>query len=63
MSLAELLERAAHGARLSFDEGVRLYQEASLHELGAAAHHRRMSLYPTSDVTYVIDTTINYTNV
>ncbi len=63
MSLAELLERAAHGGRLSFDEGVRLYQEASLHELGAAAHHRRMSLYPSSDVTYVIDTTINYTNV
>jgi cyclic dehypoxanthinyl futalosine synthase len=63
LSLADLLERAANGGRLSYDEGVRLYEEASLHELGAAAHHRRMSLYPTSDVTYVIDTTINYTNV
>ncbi len=63
MSRAELLERAAGGERLTFDDGVRLYRDASLHELGAAAHHRRMALYPSSDVTYVIDTTINYTNV
>ena len=63
MSIGDLLEKAAGGGRLSLDEGVRLYEEAPLHELGAAAHHRRMSLYPTNDVTYVIDTTINYTNV
>ena len=63
MSLSALLEKAALGGRLSFEEGVRLYEDAPLHELGAAAHHRRMSLYPTNDVTYVIDTTINYTNV
>lgn len=63
MSLAELLDRAASGGRLSFDEGVRVYRDAPLHELGAAAHARRMALYPTDDVTYVIDTTINYTNV
>ena len=63
MSLASLLDKAATGGRLSFDEGVRLYKEASLHDLGAAAHARRMQLYPTNDVTYVIDTTINYTNV
>ena len=46
-SLASLLERAAAGGRLSFDEGVRLYREADLHELGAAAHARRMQLHPT----------------
>ncbi len=63
MSINALLERAANGGRLSYDEGVRLYKEAPLHDLGAAAHHRRMQLYPTNDVTYVIDTTINYTNV
>ncbi len=63
MSILNLIDKAANGGRLSFDEGVRLYNEAPLHELGAAAHHRRMSLYPTTDVTYVIDTTINYTNV
>jgi cyclic dehypoxanthinyl futalosine synthase len=63
VSLANLLDKAANGGRLSFDEGVRLYKEADLHALGAAANARRMQLYPTNDVTYVIDTTINYTNV
>ncbi len=63
MPLADSLDRAALGGRLTLAEGVRLYGEAPLHELAAAAHHRRMTLYPTSDVTYVIDTTINYTNV
>ncbi|BDE05499.1 cyclic dehypoxanthine futalosine synthase [Vulcanimicrobium alpinum] len=63
MSLADVLDRAAAGGRLSFDEGVRLYREAPLHALGAAAHARRMAMYPTNDVTYVVDTTINYTNV
>jgi len=60
---AELLERASQGGRLSFQEGVRLYNEGDIHELGAAAHARRMQLYPSNEVTYVIDTTINYTNV
>ena len=63
MSLISLLERAASGGRLSFEEGVRLYKEADLHDLGAAANARRMQLYPGNTVTYVIDTTINYTNV
>ncbi len=63
MSLAEVLDRAAGGGRITFEEGVRLYREAPLHELGAAAHARRTALYPGTDVTYVVDTTINYTNV
>ncbi len=63
MSVASLLDRAASGGRLSLEEGVRLYREADIHDLGAAAHARRMQLYPEDVVTYVIDTTINYTNV
>ncbi len=63
MSVTSLLDRAASGGRLSFEEGVRLYREADIHDLGAAAHARRMQLYPEDVVTYVIDTTINYTNV
>jgi cyclic dehypoxanthinyl futalosine synthase len=63
VSLADVLDRAAAGGRITEDDGVRLYREAPLHALGAAAHARRMALYPTQDVTYVIDTTINYTNV
>ena len=63
MSLLNLLERAAAGGRLSYEEGVDLYKHADLHDLGAAAHARRMQLHPRDRVTYVIDTTINYTNV
>ena len=63
MSLADALDRAACGGRLTFDEGLSLYRDAPLHELGAAAHARRMALHPPDVVTYVIDTTINYTNV
>jgi cyclic dehypoxanthinyl futalosine synthase len=62
-SLASLIDRAATGGRLTFEEGVRIYNEGDLHELGAAAHARRMQLHPTNVVTYVIDTTINYTNI
>ena len=58
-----LLDRAASGGRLTYDEGVRLYRKASLHDLGAAAHRRRTQLFPGDEVSYVIDTTINYTNV
>lgn len=63
MSVASLLDRAASGGRLTLEEGVRIYREADIHDLGAAAHARRMQLYPEDVVTYVIDTTINYTNV
>jgi len=63
VSVASLLDRSASGGRLTFEEGVRLYREADIHDLGAAAHARRMQLYPEEVVTYVIDTTINYTNV
>ncbi|MHB8176913.1 MAG: cyclic dehypoxanthinyl futalosine synthase [Vulcanimicrobiaceae bacterium] len=62
-ALVNLLEKAASGGRLTFDEGLLLYREADLHSLGAAAHTRRMQLHPGNTVTYVIDTTINYTNV
>jgi len=63
MSLADVPRPRRGGARITLDEGVRLYRDAPLHELGAAAHARRMAMYPTTDVTYVVDTTINYTNV
>lgn len=61
--IAALLRKAAGGERLSYDEGLTLYRQASLHDLGAAAHARRSSLYPGPEVSYVIDTTINYTNI
>ncbi len=61
--VSALLDRAAAGGRLSYDEGLRVYRDAPLHDLGAAAHARRTQLFPGNEVSYVIDTTINYTNV
>jgi cyclic dehypoxanthinyl futalosine synthase len=61
-SLDSLLADAAAGERLSFDEGVRLHDSASLYDLGRAADARRHSLHPRGVVTYIIDRNVNYTN-
>ena len=61
--LAALLERAAAGGRLSPAEGLRLFTEADLLELGAAADARRAALHPEGQVTFILDRNINYTNV
>jgi cyclic dehypoxanthinyl futalosine synthase len=62
-SLDSLLADAAAGRRLSFEQGLRLYREADLLDLGAAADARRQSLHPEGMVTYIIDRNVNYTNV
>jgi cyclic dehypoxanthinyl futalosine synthase len=62
-SLDGLLHDAAAGARMTLAEGVRLYSEADLFDLGQAADLRRQSLHPDGVVTYIIDRNINYTNV
>jgi cyclic dehypoxanthinyl futalosine synthase len=62
-SLSYLLEKAAAGERLYFEECVRIYREASLLELGMAANATRQIRVPGSIVTYLVDRNINYTNV
>ncbi len=49
--------------RLSKDDAVELYKNAPLHQLMQAAHHRRMAMHPSGEVTYLVDRNINYTNV
>ncbi|MGB0780658.1 MAG: CofH family radical SAM protein [Candidatus Poseidoniaceae archaeon] len=49
--------------RLTVDECVELYNNAPLHQLMAAAHHRRLLHNPSNEVTYLVDRNINYTNV
>lgn len=61
--IVDLLESGARGERLAYDEGLAVYRDASLHDIGAAAHRRRCAMHPGPDVSYVIDTTINYTNI
>ncbi len=62
-SLDGLLGKAAAGERLSADDAVRLGEEASLFDLGAAADAVRCRKHGDAVVTYIIDRNINYTNV
>lgn len=58
-----LLDKAAAGERLAFDEGLTLYREADLLHLGMAANLARQRHVPGRIVTYLVDRNINYTNV
>jgi cyclic dehypoxanthinyl futalosine synthase len=49
--------------RLSSDEATRWLRDMPLIELMHRAHERRMALHPAQDVTFVLDTNPNYTNV
>ena len=49
--------------RLTVEESVELYNDAPLHQLMTAAHHRRCLHNPSNEVTYLVDRNINYTNV
>jgi 2-iminoacetate synthase ThiH len=49
--------------RLGAEDLLSLFEAASLHQLGAAAHAVRCKLNPGETVTYIVDRNINYTNV
>jgi cyclic dehypoxanthinyl futalosine synthase len=59
----EALSRVRGGERLSWDDGLMLFREATLLEAGAAADLVRRRLHPANRVTYQVDRNINYTNV
>lgn len=63
MSTDTMLARAADGARLTREEGLRLFEEADLLDLGAAAHAVRTRLHPEPVVSYIIDRNVNYSNI
>ncbi len=49
--------------RITADDAIILFENASLHQLGSAADHLRKQIHPDGKVTFVIDRNINYTNV
>jgi cyclic dehypoxanthinyl futalosine synthase len=63
LSVEAVLGRAAAGERLTYAEGLLLYDQADLVALGAVADARRKTLHPDDVVTYIIDRNVNYTNV
>jgi len=62
-SITNILEKAAAGQRLSFEDGLNLLRSDHLVLLGLAASAVRKRLHPEPVVTFVIDRNINYTNV
>jgi len=62
-AIAELLDKAVSGERLTPAEGLRLTQCNDLAMLGAAANAVTRRLHPEPYRTYNIDRNINYTNV
>jgi len=63
MSVKDILQKAANGERITPEEGILLYKEAKLSELGAVAHEIRCRKTDPKRVTYLVDRNINYTNV
>ncbi len=63
VSVGQILDRARRGERLGLREGLLLYDEADLLELGAVADLRRAALHPEGIVSYIVDRNVNYTNV
>ena len=58
-----ILDRVGGGERLSYDDALVLFREATLLELGAAAHAVRCRMQTPERATYQVDRNINYTNV
>jgi cyclic dehypoxanthinyl futalosine synthase len=65
MSVQDILRKALEGGRVSVEEGVRLYHDADLFELGSAANELNIKKNPRSpyEATFLVDRNINYTNI
>ena len=63
MKYQQILLKALNGERLSAQDGLTLFENADLLELGQVANQIRARLHPENRVTFVIDRNINYTNI
>lgn len=63
LDLPDLYKKATEGDSLGFHEALKLYQEAPLPKLMAAADAVRRRLHPGGTVTWQIDRNVNITNV
>ena len=61
--IADILEKAMGGIRLTAEEGLRLLESSDLAGLGRAADAVTRRLHPEPYRTYNIDRNINYTNI
>jgi cyclic dehypoxanthinyl futalosine synthase len=61
--MEDITSKVLGGERISKEEGLYLLQKAPLLELGNLAQQVRFKHNPERQVTFVIDTNLNYTNV
>ncbi|MGA9121341.1 MAG: cyclic dehypoxanthinyl futalosine synthase [Bacteroidota bacterium] len=62
-SMRDILEKSKAGERLEREEGVALLQRVELLDLAEAADAVRFRMNPRQEVTFVVDTNPNYSNV
>jgi len=62
-NLIEIYEKVKNGERLTFEDGLKLFNSDDLITIGMMADMVRWRLHPEPVVTYIIDRNINYTNV
>ncbi|HEX9614038.1 MAG TPA: radical SAM protein, partial [Bacteroidota bacterium] len=63
MTLEHITKKVRAGGRISPEEGLFLLRNAELLDLGDLANEIRFRKHPKPQVTYVIDTNPNYTNI
>ncbi len=61
--LKEIKTKIREGERISPEEALTLWEEASFYDLGFLAREVRFRLHPERIVTYIVDRNINYTNI
>jgi dehypoxanthine futalosine cyclase len=63
MNVSDIIRKARSGGRITPEEGVELLGKAELLDLGDLANDIRFRKNPREEVTFVVDTNPNYTNV
>ncbi len=61
--ISSISAKAVAGERLSYMDGVQLFETHDILALGQAADAIRRRIHPEGYVTYIIDRNINYTNI
>lgn len=61
--MQNIFDKVRAGERIDFNDAQSLYENASIHDLGALAHDVRLRKHPEPIVTYVADRNINYSNI
>ena len=63
MSVAEILEKAVEGERITDDEALALLASRDLVSVGRAANEIRNRKADPTRITFIIDRNLNYTNI